>query len=342
VFSFRSLLGLVSSDLAVDLGTTNTRVFAKDKGLVVNEPSLVACDRKTGRFVSFGREAHEMLGRTPANIEAIRPLKDGVIANYEAAQAMLDHFVRKVHGRSRLVSPCIIVGVPSGITQVEKRAVRDAAEAAKASEVYLVETAMAAAIGAGLPVEEASGNVVVDVGGGTTDVAVISLAGIVWSLSIRTAGAAMDEAIINHVRRTYNLLVGERTAESVKLKIGSAYPLDEPLSCEVSGRDLIEGVPRTQTVTDEEIRLALAECTGQVCELVRLALQNTPPELSADVAERGIVLTGGGSQLMHLDKCLREVTGLPVCYADEPVTSVVRGVGKLLQDKDLLKRIALD
>ena len=342
MFSIRSLLGLVSSDLAVDLGTTNTRIHAKDKGLVVNEPSLVANDTKTGRFVAFGRDAHEMMGKTPANIEAVRPLKDGVIANYEAAQAMLDNFVRKAHGRSRLVSPEIVVGVPSGITQVEKRAVRDAADAAKASEVYLVETAMAAALGAGLPIEEASGNVIVDIGGGTTDVAVISLAGIVWSCSIRVAGGAMDEAIIQHVRRTYNLLIGQRTAESVKLRIGSAYPLDEPEPCEVSGRDLIEGVPRTQTVTDEEIRLALAECIGQICELVRLALQNTPPELSADLADRGIILTGGGSQLMHLDKCLREVTGLPVSYADEPVTSVVRGIGKLVQDKELLKRIALD
>lgn len=342
MFQLKSLFGLVSSDLSIDLGTTNTRVHAKDKGIVVNEPSLVACDTKTGRFVAFGRDAHEMLGRTPANIEAIRPLKDGVIANYEAAQAMLDHFVRKAHGRSRLISPAIVVGVPSGITQVEKRAVRDAVQAAKASEIFLIEEAMAAAVGAGLPVQEASGNVIVDIGGGTTDVAVISLAGIVWSCSIRVAGGAMDEAIINHVRRTYNLLIGERTAESVKLQIGSAYPLEEPLSCDVAGRDLVEGVPRTQTVTDEEIRLALAECMGQIVELVRLALQNTPPELSSDIADRGIILTGGGSQLMHLDKCLREVTGLPVSYAEEPMTCVVRGVGQLMESRDLLKRMALD
>jgi rod shape-determining protein MreB len=342
VFHLRSLLGLVSSDLAIDLGTTNTLVFAKDRGIVVNEPSLVARNSKTGEFEAFGREAFEMLGRTPANIESIRPLKDGVIANFEAAQAMLDHFIRKAHGKSRLVSPCIVIGVPSSITQVEKRAVRDSVYGAKASEVFLVEEAMAAALGAGLPIEDPSGNVIVDVGGGTTDIAVISLAGIVWSASTRVAGNAMDESIINHVRRRYNLLIGERTAETVKMRIGSAYPLEEPTTMEISGRDLVQGVPRTQLVSDEEIREALSESVQQIVELVRTALQNTPPELSADIVDRGIILTGGGSLLTHLDKYLREVTGLPVSYADDALASVVLGVGRLLQDRDLLKKVAIE
>ncbi|MEM7244872.1 MAG: rod shape-determining protein [Acidobacteriota bacterium] len=337
---FKSLFR--SADLAIDLGTINTRIHAREEGIVVNEPSLVARNTRTGAFESFGREAHEMLGRTPANIEAIRPLKDGVIANYEAAQAMLEAFIKKAHGGRRFVQPTIVVGVPSGITQVEKRAVRDAVEAARAAEVILVEEAMAAAVGAGLAVEEASGNVIVDIGGGTTDVAVISLAGVVWSASIRVAGAAMDDAIVNHVRRNYNLLIGERTAESVKLQVGSAYPLEEPLSCEVAGRDLVEGVPCSQVVTDEEIRLALAESIAQIVEVVRTALQHTPPELSSDIAERGIVLTGGGSLLMHADQCLREVTSLPVSHAEEPLTSVVRGAGALLDQPELLGRIALE
>ena len=342
MFHLRSLLGFVSSDLAIDLGTTSTLVHAKDRGVVVNEPSLVARNTRTGAFEAFGKEAHEMLGRTPASIESIRPLKEGVIANFEAAQAMLDHFIKKAHGRSRLVSPRIVVGVPSAITQVEKRAVRDSVFGAKASEVHLVEEAMAAAIGAGLPIEDPSGNIILDVGGGTTDVAVISLAGIVWSASIRVAGNAMDEAIIGHVRRRYNLLIGERTAESIKLQVGSAHVLEEPRTIEISGRDLVQGVPRTQAITDEEVREALSECVGQVVDLVRTALQSTPPELSSDIVDRGIILTGGGSLLTHLDKRLREETGLPVSHADDPIAAVVLGVGRLLEDEALLKKVALD
>lgn len=342
MFHLRSLLGLVSSDLAIDLGTTNTLVFAKDRGIVVNEPSLVVRNNKTGEFEAFGREAHEMLGRTPAGMESVRPLKDGVIADFEAAEAMLDHFIRKAHGKSRLVSPLIVIGVPSSITQVEKRAVHQSVYGAKASEVFLVEEAMAAALGAGLPIEDPSGNVIVDVGGGTTDIAVISLAGVVWSASTRVAGNAMDESIRQYMRRRYNLDIGERTAEQVKLRIGSAYPLEEPASMEISGRDLVQGVPRTQVVTDDEIREALAECVGQIVEIVRTALQNTPPELSADIVDRGIILTGGGSLLTHLDKYLREITGLPVSYADDPMASVVLGAGKLLSDRDLLKKVAID
>ena len=342
MFHFRSLLGLVSSDLAIDLGTTNTLVFAKDRGIVVNEPSLVVRNNKTGVFEAFGREAHEMLGRTPAGMESVRPLKDGVIADFEAAEAMLDHFIRKAHGKSRLVSPLIVIGVPSSITQVEKRAVHQSVYGAKASEVFLVEEAMAAALGAGLPIEDPSGNVIVDVGGGTTDIAVISLAGVVWSASTRVAGNAMDEAIRQYMRRRYNLDIGERTAEQVKVRIGSAYPLEEATSMEISGRDLVQGVPRTQEVTDDEIREALAEAVGQIVELVRTALQNTPPELSADIVDRGIILTGGGSMLKHLDKYLREVTGLPVSYADDPMASVVLGAGRLLSNRELLKKVAID
>ena len=342
MFHLRSLLGLVSSDLAIDLGTTNTLVFAKDRGVVVNEPSLVARNARTGTFEAFGKEAYEMLGRTPANIESIRPLREGVIANFEASQAMLEHFIKKAHGRGRLVSPRIVIGVPAGITQVEKRAVRDSVFGAKASEVHLVEEAMAAAIGAGLPIEDPSGNVILDVGGGTTDIAVISLAGIVWSASIRIAGNAMDDSIITYVRKRYNLLIGERTAENVKIQVGSAHPLEESVTMDVSGRDLVQGVPRTQAITDEEIREALSESVGQIVDLVRAALQNTPPELSSDIVDRGIILTGGGSLLTHLDKYLREVTGLPVSYADDPLASVVLGAGRLLSDRDLLKKVAVD
>jgi rod shape-determining protein MreB len=342
VFHLRSLLGLVSSDLGIDLGTTNTLVYAKDRGIVVNEPTLVARNTKTGEFEAFGREAMEMLGRTPAHIESIRPMRDGVIADFEAAQAMLDHFIKKAHGKSRLVSPCIVIGVPSSITQVEKRAVRDSVYGAKASEVFLVEEAMAAALGAGLPIEDPSGNVIVDIGGGTTDIAVISLAGIVWSASTRVAGNAMDEAIAQYMRRRYNLLIGERTAEQVKIRIGSAWPLEEPQSYEVSGRDLVQGVPRTQLVTDEEIREALTESVQAIGELVRNALQNTPPELSADIVDRGIILTGGGSLLTRLDKYLREATGLPVSHANDQLASVALGVGRLLNHRDLLKKVAVD
>jgi rod shape-determining protein MreB and related proteins len=335
-------LSFLSSDLAIDLGTANTLVFAKGKGIVVSEPSIVAINRSTGKVEAVGRDAKEMLGRTPGNISAIRPMKDGVIADFEITERMLSYFIQKAHNRSRLVRPRIVIGIPSEVTQVEKRAVKDSALKAKASEVYLVDQAMAAAIGAGLPITEPSGNMVVDIGGGTTDIAVISLAGIVYSKSVRVAGNEMDEAIIQHIKKKYNLLIGERTAEQIKTEVGSAYPLDEPLTMEIKGRDLIEGVPKTLTVTDAEIREALAEPISVIVNAVRVALERTPPELSADIVDRGIVLTGGGSLLKNFDKLLREETGLPVSVAEDPLCSVVLGTGKMLSDFDLLRKISLD
>jgi rod shape-determining protein MreB and related proteins len=342
--NLRSLFNLsfLSSDLAIDLGTSNTLVYAKGKGIIVSEPSIVAINRRTGRVEAVGKDAKEMLGRTPGNIVAIRPMKDGVIADFEVTEKMLTHFIRRAHNRSTLVRPRIIIGIPSEVTQVEKRAVRDSALKAKASEVYLVDQAMAAAIGAGLPISEPSGNMVVDIGGGTTDIAVISLAGIVYSKSVRVAGNEMDEAIIQYIKKKYNLLVGERSAEQIKLDIGSAYPLDEPMTLEIKGRDLIEGIPKTLTVTDAEIRDALAEPISVIVNAVRVALERTPPELSADIVDRGIVLTGGGSLLKNLDRLFREETGLPVSVAENPLCSVVLGTGKMLSDFDLLRKISMD
>jgi rod shape-determining protein MreB len=335
-------LSFLSSDLAIDLGTANTLVYAKGKGIVVSEPSIVAVNRVTGKVEAVGKDAKEMLGRTPGNIVAIRPMKDGVIADFEITEKMLSYFIRRAHNRNTLVRPRIIIGIPSEVTQVEKRAVKDSALKAKASEVYLVDQAMAAAIGAGLPITEPSGNMVVDIGGGTTDIAVISLAGIVYSKSVRVAGNEMDESVIQYIKKKYNLLIGERTAEQIKQEIGSAYPLDEPLTMEIKGRDLIEGIPKTLTVTDTEIREALAEPIGLIVDAVRVALERTPPELSADIVDRGIVLTGGGSLLKNLDKLLREETGLPVSVAEDPLSSVVLGTGKMLSDFDLLRKISLD
>ncbi len=340
--NFRSLFHLFSSDLAIDLGTANSLVFAKGKGIVVNEPSIVAINKVTGEVEAVGREAKEMLGRTPGNIVAIRPLKDGVIADFKVTEKMLNYFIQKAHGRKLLVHPRIVIGVPSEITQVEKRAVIDSAFRAKASEVYLVEQAMVAAIGAGLPITEPSGNMVVDIGGGTTDIAVISLSGIVYSRSVRLAGNEMDEAITQYIKRKYNLLIGERTAERIKIEIGSAYPLDEPLSMEIKGRNLIEGIPKTLVITDDEIREALSECVGTIVNAVRVALERTPPELSADIVDKGIVITGGGSMLRNLDKRIREETSLPVTLADDPLSSVVLGTGKMLSDFSLLKKISID
>ena len=342
--NLRSLFNLsfLSSDLAIDLGTANTLVYAKGKGIVVSEPSIVAINKVTGKVEAVGRDAKEMLGRTPGNIVAIRPMKDGVIADFEITEKMLSHFIRRAHNRNTMVRPRIIIGIPSEVTQVEKRAVKDSALKAKASEVYLVDQAMAAAIGAGLPITEPSGNMVVDIGGGTTDIAVISLAGIVYSKSVRVAGNEMDEAIIQYTKKKYNLLIGERTAEQIKLEIGSAFPLDEPVTMEIKGRDLIEGVPKTLTITDAEIREALAEPISLIVNAVRVALERTPPELSADIVDRGIVLTGGGSLLKNLDKLLREETGLPVSVAEDPLSSVVLGTGKMLSDFDLLRKISLD
>ena len=336
------MLSLFSNDLAIDLGTATTLVYAKGKGIVLCEPSIIAVNQRTGKVEAVGKEAKEMLGRTPGNIIAIRPMKDGVIADFEHTERMLSYFIEKAHNRKFGVRPRIVIGVPSEITQVEKRAVRDSAMRAKATEVYLVEQAMMAAIGAGLPITEPTGNMVLDIGGGTSDVAVISMAGIVYARSVRVAGNEMDEAIIQYIKRKYNLLIGERTAEEVKMRLGSAFPLDEELTLEIKGRDLVEGVPKTIIVSDEEIREALAETVATIIEAVRAALEQTPPELSADIVDRGIVLTGGGALLKNLDKRLREETGLPVSIADDPLTSVVMGTGKMLTDFDLLRRVALD
>ncbi|MBI4466792.1 MAG: rod shape-determining protein [Acidobacteria bacterium] len=340
--NFRSLFSIFSSDLAIDLGTANTLVFAHGRGIVVNEPSIVALNKNTGEICAVGKEAKEMLGRTPGNIVAIKPMKDGVIADFKVTEKMLNYFIRKAHNRKLLVHPRIVIGVPSEITPVEKRAVEDSAYRAKASEVYLVEQAMAAAIGAGLPITEACGNMVVDIGGGSTEVAVISLSGIVFSRSVRVAGNEMDEAIMHYLKRKYNLLIGERTAEQIKVQIGSGYPLEKPAAMEIKGRNLIEGVPKTITVTDAEIREALSECVSTIINAIRVALERTPPELSADISDRGIVLTGGGALLKNLDKRISEETGLPVSLADDPLACVALGTGKMLSDFDLLRQITIE
>src|SRR5881397_2342564 len=340
--NMRSLFSLFSSDLAIDLGTANTLVFAHGKGIIVNEPSIIAVNKLTNEVEAVGKEAKEMLGRTPGNIVAIKPMKDGVIADFRHTEKMLNYFIQKAHNRKMLVHPRIVIGVPSEITQVEKRAVMDSAYRAKASEVHLVEQAMVAAIGAGLPITEPSGNMVVDIGGGTSDVAVISLSGIVYSRSVRVAGNEMDDAIMHYLKRKYNLLIGERTAEAIKIEVGSAYPLDKPLTMEIKGRNLIEGVPRTITIADSEIREALSECVSTIMNAVRVALERTPPELSADISDRGIVLTGGGALLKNLDKRIREETGLPVSIADDPLASVVLGTGKMLSDFKLLRQVCID
>ncbi|MBL8601592.1 MAG: rod shape-determining protein [Myxococcales bacterium] len=336
--------GLFSNDLAIDLGTANTLIYMRGKGIVCCEPSVVAVrtdERGVKRADYFGREAKEMIGRTPGTIDAVRPLRDGVIADFDITGAMLRHFIRKVHNRRTLVKPRIVICVPFGITEVEKRAVRESAESAGAREVYLIEEPMAAAIGAGLPVTEPTGNMVVDIGGGTTEVAVISLAGIVYSQSIRVGGDKMDEAIVAYMKRKYNLLVGEQTAERVKCQVGNAYPLDEPLTMEVKGRDLVAGVPRSVVVNSDEIRDALAEPINAIVEAVMSALEKTPPELSADIKDKGIVLTGGGALLRNLDILLREETGLPVMVADDPISAVVLGSGKSLDHPELLREIAI-
>ncbi len=340
--AFRSFFSIFSNDLAIDLGTANTLVFAEGRGIVVREPSIVAVNKITNKVEAVGSAAKEMLGRTPGNIVAIRPMKDGVIADFEVTERMLDYFIKKAHGRSLFVRPKIVISVPSDITQVEKRAVKDSALQAGASEVFIIEQAMAAAIGAGLPITEPTGNMIVDIGGGTTDVAVISLAGIVYSKSVRVASNEMDEAIIQYIKRKYNLLIGERTAEAIKIEIGSAYPLDEPLSMEIKGRDLVEGVPKTLTLTDAEVREALSETVGIIVDAVRVALERTPPELSADIMDKGIVLTGGGAMLKNLDRRLREETGLPISLAEEPLSSVALGTGAMLADVELLRKISID
>ncbi|MBW8878279.1 MAG: rod shape-determining protein [Acidobacteria bacterium] len=338
---FASLLRYFSKDLAIDLGTANTLVYASGQGIVVREPSVVVINKITNRIEAVGIEAKEMLGRTPGNIESIRPMKDGVIADFEVTERMLEYFIKKAHGRKMYVHPRIVIGVPSEITQVEKRAVRDSAMRAGASEVFLVEQAMMAAIGAGLPITEPSGNMIVDIGGGTTDVAVISLAGTVYSRSVRIAGNEMDVGIIQYLKRKYNLLIGERTAEAIKIQLGSAYPLKEELKMDIKGRDLVEGVPKTLSISDEEIREALAEPVATIVEAVRMALERTPPELSADIMDKGIVLSGGGALLRNLDQRLRDETGLPVVLAEDPLASVVLGTGKVLSDIDLLRKVSI-
>jgi rod shape-determining protein MreB len=340
--NMRSIFSLFSSDLAIDLGTANTLVFAANKGIILNEPSIIAVNQVTGAVEAVGQEAKEMLGRTPGNIVAIKPMKDGVIADFKQTEKMLNHFIQKAHNRKMMVHPRIVIGVPSEITQVEKRAVMDSAYRAKASEVHLVEQAMVAAIGAGLPITEPGGNMVVDIGGGTTDIAVISLAGIVYSRSVRMAGNQMDEAIITYIKRKYNLLIGERTAEQIKMELGSAFPLDRPLTKTITGRNLIEGVPKTITIEDAEIREALGECISTILNGIRVALERTPPELSADISDRGIVLTGGGALIKNLDKRIREETGLPVSVADDPLASVVLGTGQMLSNFNLLRKISID
>jgi len=328
--------------MAIDLGTANTLVYLKGQGVVLSEPSVVALrrDGKAGRVLAVGHEAKEMLGKTPGNIVAIRPMKEGVIADFEITQSMLKHFIKKVQKRS-FIRPRIIVAVPSGITQVEKKAVREAAEQAGASEVYLIEEPMAAAIGAGLPVTEPAANMVVDIGGGTTEVAVISLSGIVFSKSVRVGGDKMDEAILHYIRKKYNLLIGERTAELIKQEVGTAYPSDQVDTLEVKGRDTLTGIPKVVAIDSEEIRKALIEQIDAIVETVRMALEQTPPELAADIVDRGIVLTGGGAKLRRLDVLLREETGLPIHIADDPLETVAVGSGKAIEDDDLLHLMTL-
>ncbi len=340
---FNKLLGLFSNDLAIDLGTANTLVYAKGKGIVCSEPSVVAVqkDARGGRRVrAVGRVAKEMLGRTPGSIIAIRPMKDGVIADFEITEAMLRYFIGRAHNRRKLYAPRIIICVPYGITEVEKRAVRESAHNAGARDVYLIEEPMAAAIGAGLPIAEPSGNMIVDVGGGTTEVAVISLSGIVYSQSARVGGDKMDDAIIQHMKRKYNLLIGERTAEMIKCTLGTAYPTESVMTMEVKGRDLVAGLPKTLEVNSDEIRDALQEPINAIVEAVRIALERTPPELAADIVDKGIVLAGGGALLKNLDILLREETGLPVLIAEDPISSVVIGSGRALDAIELLREVA--
>ena len=338
---FNMIAGMFSTDLAVDLGTANTLVYVKGKGIVLREPSVVAVSQGNGKVLAVGAEAKQMLGRTPGNIHAIRPMKDGVIANFEITESMIRHFIQKVHNRKALVRPRIIIAVPSGITQVEKRAVRDSAESAGAREVYLIEEPMAAAIGVGLPVQEPSGNMIVDIGGGTTEVAVISMSGIVFSKSVRVAGDVMDEVIVNYIKKKYNLLIGERTAENIKIKIGNVHPTGNNESFEGKGRDLVAGIPKTLLITEDNVREALAETINQIIHAVKVTLERTPPELAADIVDKGIVLAGGGSMIKGLDVLLREETGLPISLAEDPLSAVVLGTGKVLDEIELLKKVSV-
>lgn len=341
---FNKILGLFSNDLAIDLGTANTLVYIKGKGIVCNEPSVVVIRKDDKKPIAVGTEAKRMIGKTPANISAIRPMKDGVIADFDATGEMLKYFIKKVHNRRSFVSPRIIIGVPSGITQVEQRAVKDAAQVSGAREVYLIGEPMAAAVGVGLPVGEPSGNMIVDIGGGTTDVAVISLDGVVYSKAVRVGGDKMDESIMAYIKRRYNLMIGDTTTEHIKINIGSAYKTEgnEQPFMEIKGRDLISGIPKTLTINEDEVREALQEPVNTILDTIKVILENTPPELAADIVDRGIVLAGGGALLKDLDLLIREETGLPVILADDPITAVVRGVGMMLDEIDLLKKVALN
>ncbi len=337
---FNFLLGLFSDDIGIDLGTANTLVYVKDRGIVLREPSVVAIQAGTNRVLAVGEEAKMMLGRTPGTIVAIRPMKAGVIADFEITEAMLRYFIRKIHNRRKLVRPRIIIAVPSGITEVEKRAVKEAANHAGAREVYLIEEPMASAIGVGLPVQEPAGNMIVDIGGGTTEVALISLAGIVFCKSVRVGGDEMDDHIVQYMRRVYNLMIGERTAEEIKITIGSAYPLEQEMTFEVKGRDQVAGLPKTLTITSEEIREALQEPVSAIIEAIRTTLERCPPELSADLVDRGMVLAGGGSLIRGLDKLIAEQTGLPVHRADDPLSAVAEGIGVVLNELNFLRKVA--
>ena len=345
MFLLDSLFGLFSNDLAIDLGTANTLIYVKGKGIVADEPSVVAVQKDNKRKVlAVGKEAKRMLGRTPGSIISIRPMREGVIADFEVTEAMLRYFIKKAHNRQTLVRPRIVISVPSGITQVERRAVRESAYSAGAREVYLIEEPMAAAIGAGLPITEPTGNMIVDIGGGTTEVAVISLAGIVYSRSVRVAGDKLDEAITQYIKRKYNLLIGERTAEIIKIAIGTAHPGEEPeregeITMEIKGRDLVDGIPKTLTINATEIREAISEPVRAIVDAVKVALERTPPELAADIVDTGIVLAGGGANLKNIDILLREETGLPIMIADDPLLAVVMGTGKVLDAIELLKEV---
>jgi rod shape-determining protein MreB len=331
-----NFFGYFSNDIGIDLGTANTLVYVKDKGIVLREPSVVAISTSSRKVLAVGEEAKRMLGRTPGNIQAIRPMKDGVIADFDITEAMLRYFIRKVHSNSFRVAPRVIIAIPSGITEVEKRAVKESATHAGAREVLTIEEPMAAAIGVGLPVDEPAANMIVDIGGGTTEIAIISLAGVVFSKSIRVAGDELDNAIINYMKRAYNLLIGERTAEEIKIKIGSAYPLEEELTMEVKGRDSVAGLPKTIHITSQEIREALGDTIAAIVDAVRNALERCPPELSADLVDRGFVMAGGGSLLRNIDRLLSEKTGLPVTVADDPLSAVANGTGVVLSDLNFL------
>ncbi len=341
---FNFLFGWLSNDLAIDLGTANTVLYVKGKGIVLREPSVVAVrqDGRGSKVLAVGQEAKQMLGKTPGNITAIRPIKDGVIADFEVTEAMLRYFIKKVHNRRTLVYPRIMISVPSGITQVEKRAVRESAESAGAREVYLIEEPMAAAIGANLPITEPTANMVVDIGGGTTEVAVISLAGIVYAKSVRVAGDKMDEAILQYIKRKHNLAIGERTAEEIKITIGNVMPEDPYETMDIKGRDLVSGVPKTLSISADEIQAAIGEQVDVIIDAVKVALEVTPPELAADIVDQGIVLTGGGALLKNLDKSLKEETGMPIIVTEDPLSSVVLGSGKALDNLDILREVTIN